>query len=120
MNENLKTKIDKITDWALEKKAENILHYDVEDKTNYTDSIIICSGSVPLHNRAIANFILEKAKTEKMDVLSIEGKENGEWILIDLNDVIVNIFTDEKRKYYDLEDLFNNPTRRKRNIKTND
>ncbi len=98
---------DKIISWAEDKKAEDIVALDVTGKTGYTDMIIVCHGSNQLHLKAIADNICDNAKREKIRFLSVEGKENAAWILIDFIDIIVHIFNESTRKYYKIEDLWN-------------
>jgi len=98
--------VEKMIGWALEKKAENVLHIDVEGKTDFTDSIIICHGSAELHVKAIAENIKAKAREEKIQLLSSEGMGNSTWILLDFIDIIVHIFNEETRALYKIEDLY--------------
>lgn len=98
---------DKIINWAAEKKAEDIRALDVKGKTSYTDMIIVCHGTNELHLKAIADNICDQAKVENIHFLSVEGKENATWILIDFVDIIVHIFNQTTRNYYKLEDLWN-------------
>ena len=99
-------KVEAIIEWLQEKKADNIKIYDVERKSSYTDVIIVCEGSADMHNKAIANHLIENAKENKLHVLSKEGLDFGQWILIDLADVVVHIFLPQTREYYDIDDLF--------------
>jgi ribosome-associated protein len=99
-------KIEMIVSWLTEKKASQIVSLDVKDKCSFTEHMIVCSGLATLHNKAIANHLLDKAYENKFQVLGKEGFDAATWILIDLNDVIVHIFTDEVRKNYRLEDLW--------------
>ncbi len=99
-------KVEAILEWLEEKKAENIRLYDVENKSSYTDVIIVCEGSADVHNQAIANHLIENAKENKLHVLSKEGVDHGHWILIDLADVIVHIFLAKEREYYNVDELF--------------
>ena len=99
--------VDKIINWAASKKAENIKYYDVKEFSDYTDTIIICHGTAELHNKAIAEEIMHKAKAEGILLLASEGLANGTWILLDFVDIIVHIFNEETRNYYKLEDLWN-------------
>ncbi len=115
MTKDLKEKIDKIVEWALDKKAENVKILDVDGKTSFTDAIVVCNGSVELHNKAIADHIIQNVKAEKMDVLSKEGYDSGNWILLDLAEVVIHIFTKEKRNYYKIEDLYNISPKRQLN-----
>ena len=98
--------VKKITEWMEEKKAEKIKVYDVRSKSDYTDMIMVCEGSGELHNRAIAQNVLDRAKEESIYVLGKEGMDNGIWILIDIITIVVHVFDHETRKYYDLEELW--------------
>ncbi|MCF7858203.1 MAG: ribosome silencing factor [Candidatus Cloacimonetes bacterium] len=98
--------IANIKNWIEEKKGIDIKHIDVTGKTDFTDHLIICSGTAPLHNSAIADNIVQNAKANNIEILSTEGKETGSWILIDLGDIIVHIFNVEKRNYYKIEELY--------------
>jgi ribosome-associated protein len=101
--------VEKIIGWALEKKAENVIHIDVEGKTDFTDSIIICHGTAELHIRAIADHIKQKAHEDKIQLLAVEGMENASWVLLDFIDIIVHVFNEETRSLYKIEDLYNMP-----------
>jgi len=98
--------VKNIINWAKEKKAEEIKYYDVKGKTSYTDSIIVCHGTSSLHIKAIAENIIQKAKESHFELISIEGLEYASWILLDFVDIIVHIFNEETRKYYQLEELW--------------
>lgn len=99
-------KLEAIIEWLTEKKAENIRVYDVQTKTDYTDVIVVCEGSADVHNKAIANHLADMAKEHHLHVLSKEGVDNGQWILIDIGDLIVHIFLPQTREYYKIDDLF--------------
>lgn len=99
-------KYQAIIEWLNEKKAENIRTYEVQGKTDYTDIIVVCEGTADLHNKAIASHLIDMAKAEHLRVLSKEGVENAQWILIDLGDVIVHIFLPDTRDYYKIDELF--------------
>lgn len=107
-----KAKIEAILEWLNEKKAESIEIYDVHKTSGYTDIIIVCEGSADLHNKAIANHVIEMAKASHFQVISKEGMEYGRWILIDVADVIVHIFLSEARRFYDIDELFQKVTQR--------
>lgn len=99
-------KLEAILEWLTEKKAENIRVYDVGKVSDYTDLIVVCEGNADLHNRAIATHIIDMAKENKLNVLGKAGLEYGQWILVDLGDVIVHIFLPEKREFYKIDQLF--------------
>jgi ribosome-associated protein len=98
--------VEKMIGWALEKKAEDVVHIDVEGKTDFTDSIIICHGTADLHVRAIADHIKAEARKEKIQLLSSEGSQKASWILLDFIDIIVHVFNEETRALYKIEDIY--------------
>lgn len=102
----MKEQIARITEWAEEKKAENVRSYVVEGKSDYTDAILVCEGSGELHNRAIADNILGHARENGIYIMGKEGYTQGTWILIDMGNVIVHIFDESTRAYYDIEKLW--------------
>ena len=92
---------------ALEElKAFNIVTLDVSAQTSITDLMIIASGRSSRQVKAIAEKVLETAKTANVPVLGTEGQEQAEWILVDLGDVIVHIMHPTTRSYYQLEKLW--------------
>ncbi len=101
-----KIKLEAILSWLTDKKAENIRVYDVENKTDYTDVIVVCEGSADVHNKAIANHLIDMAKENQLHVLSKEGIDFGQWILIDIGDLVVHIFLPQTRDYYKIDELF--------------
>jgi ribosome-associated protein len=103
-------KLTDVLNWLNEKQAEHIAVYDVANNCSYTDFIVVCNGSADLHNKAIANHILLMAKKSKYQILGKAGLEYGQWILVDFGDVIVHIFRQEKREYYDIDQLFSELT----------
>ena len=87
-------------------KAEDILVLDVKDKTTVTDWIVVASGSSSRHVKSIANSVMAAAKEAGGNPLGCEGQEDGEWVLVDLGDVIVHVMQRQAREYYDLESLW--------------
>ncbi len=78
----------------------------MKDISPVTDYIVITTGDVPNHTQAIADEILRNLKVKGEIPISIEGLNEGRWILLDYGDVIVNIFIPELREYYNLEWLW--------------
>jgi len=101
---------------AYDKKAEEIVFFDVKGKSDYTDGVIICHGTSDLHVKAIAENIIANAKEKKIQIISTEGLNNLTWVLIDFIDIIVHIFNVETRKYYKLEELWNVSSKNKKEI----
>lgn len=90
-----------------EKKGADIIILDMEEISIICDYFIIASGSSRMHNRAIATHIEETLKGEfKLTRKSVQGKNDGGWILLDFGNVIVHIFLDNLRAYYNLETLW--------------
>ncbi len=106
MELSLENKVEKITQWLLEKKADEIIAVDVREKCSFTEFIIVCHGTATLHNKAISEFVIEKAQENKMRLLGKEGLDACVWILLDFNDIIVHIFNEDVRSLYKIEDLW--------------
>ena len=99
-------KLEAVLTWLAEKQAENIRVYDVGKNSAYTDFIVVCEGTADLHNKAIANHVLDMAKEHKLLVLIKAGLEFGVWVLLDISDVVIHIFLPEKREYYKNDEFF--------------
>lgn len=91
---------------ALEKKAFHITILDVKKVSSLTDYFLICSGRSDRQVQAIAQFIEEKMGENGVRPLGVEGTRKGRWILMDYEDVVIHIFYDPVRLYYDLEGLW--------------
>ena len=91
---------------AVDRKAERVLALDVSGLTSFTEGFVIASGTSDRHVRAVADAVVERAAALGREPLGVEGLEGGDWVLIDLDDVIVHVFQREKREHYDLERLW--------------
>jgi ribosome-associated protein len=99
--------IKKIALKALDElKAENVLVLDVRKYASFTDFMIFASGKSTRHVKSIANEVIETAKKASLPPLGIEGEDVGEWILVDLGDVIVHVMLPDTRRFYELEKLW--------------
>ena len=87
-------------------KAEDIVTIDLKDKSSMADYMIIASGTSSRHLQSLSEQVLEKLKDNGIKGSKIEGKESGEWKLVDGIDLIVHIFHPEKRKFYELEKIW--------------
>lgn len=87
-------------------KAKDIITLNVKGLTSITDVIIVCSGTSTRHVKAIKDRILEYSAKEKIKPLGVEGEQEGEWVLVDLNEVIIHIMMPEIRSFYQLEKLW--------------
>ncbi len=90
---------------AHDKKAFDVIALDVSDLTSFTDAFVLCSTSSDRHLDAVADTIKRRLKSQRKP-LHIEGSGGGQWVLIDFGDVIVHVFTEERRSYYNLEGLW--------------
>ena len=87
-------------------KAEDIVTIDLKDKSSMADYMIIASGTSSRHIQSLSEQVLEKLKDNGIKDSKIEGKESGEWKLVDGIDLIDHIFHPEKRKFYELEKIW--------------
>ena len=94
--------IDKIEDM----KGRDIIDINVEGKSTVTDTMLVCSGNSKRHVRSIAENVVIEMKRAGLPPLSIEGQETGEWVLVDLGEVVVHVLQDETRDFYQLEKLW--------------
>lgn len=100
--------IDTITEGLLEKKARDIKILDVHSLTTLTDYFVVCHGNSETQIRALANSVIENVK-EKLgeNVWKKEGLDARRWIILDYVNVVVHIFSEEKRQYYGIERMWN-------------
>ena len=87
-------------------KAQNVAVLDVSDLTDVTDTIVIASGTSDRHVKSLAGRVLERAKHAGFRALGIEGEREGEWVLVDLQDVVVHVMLPRVREFYALEKLW--------------
>jgi ribosome-associated protein len=76
---------------------------DVRDLASFTDFLVICTGSSDRHVKALVDGIKGKLRAANVKPLHTEGYEQGAWVLIDFVDYLVNVFTPETRRFYQLE-----------------
>lgn len=98
-------KLDIIVKTLEDKLAEDIKIIKLED-SSVADYFVIATGNSINQTRALADYIEDALYKEGFEVISKEGLREGEWILIDVSDIIVHIFTQKQRKFYDLDDLW--------------
>ena len=87
-------------------KAVNIVKLDVVGKSSMTDMLFIATGNSTRHVKSIADNIVVDAKGANADVIGTEGKGTAEWVLVDLNSVIVHVMLETTREFYALEKLW--------------
>jgi ribosome-associated protein len=92
-----------------EMKAVNIKLLDVRGLTDIADAMIVASGTSDRHVRAIADRVVETAKNQGHQPLGVEGQRDGEWVLVDLQDVLLHVMLPRVREFYAIEQLWEGP-----------
>ncbi|MCR4666764.1 MAG: ribosome silencing factor [Desulfovibrio sp.] len=105
---SLVDRLDAINAVLTEQKAQDIVCLDVSPQSGggFADRLFILTASSPRHARAIADAISKLCHDNAYDYLGVEGQQLGEWVLVDLNDIIVSIFLESTRALYKLEDMW--------------
>ena len=107
-------KLQKAATAALEDiKAREIEVFDVAHLTSMFDRVIIASADSSRQLKALASHVQERAKAAGGRVFGVEGEDGGEWVLIDLGDIVVHIMQPAVRTHYNLEELWDQPKPRK-------
>lgn len=87
-------------------KGQDIKVYDVMNKSSVTDIMVFASGTSSRQVKALAHNVSDKAKEAGVRPLGIEGDDSGEWVLVDLGDVVVHVMQPSIREFYNLEKLW--------------
>jgi ribosome-associated protein len=87
-------------------KAANVKVLDVRKVTDVSDCMVLASGNSDRHVRSIADRVVERAKAAGFRPIGVEGQRDGEWVLVDLNDVLVHVMLPRVREFYGLEELW--------------
>ncbi|MCV2894315.1 ribosome silencing factor [Lentibacter sp. XHP0401] len=90
-------------------KAEDIVQIDLRGKTSIGDYMVVCSGRSSRQVGAISEKLAERLKVEHGRTSKIEGKNTGDWVLVDTGDIIVHVFRPEVRDFYQLEKMWLTP-----------
>jgi ribosome-associated protein len=111
MSLEINDRLDLFVQAALGRKAEGLILLDVHDLTSIADTFVICSGRSNRQVSAIADHIERFLKKHNIRPLSVDGKKEGHWVLMDYGDVIIHVFYEETRAFYDLESLWTDAAR---------
>lgn len=87
-------------------KGRDIAILDVAGRSNITDCMVVCAGNSKRHVQSIAENVATEAKANGIMPLGIEGMEFGEWVLVDLGNVVVHVMQEKARDFYQLEKLW--------------
>ena len=96
---------------AFDKKARDLIVLDVSEISSFADYFVIMSGRSTRHVQGLAEAIDSKIRSKRTKDTNSEGLREGLWVLLDYNDVVVHIFYNEVRKFYDLEGLWHDAPR---------
>ncbi|MEE9397202.1 MAG: ribosome silencing factor [Methylococcales bacterium] len=101
---------DKLLDLVMmsleEGKGVDVKTLDISDKCSFTDYMVIVTGTSGRHVRSLAQRVTEDAKKASFQPLGVEGDDDGDWILVDLGDLILHVMTAQTRLFYQLEKLW--------------
>ena len=98
--------IKRVLELLEDAKAEEIVLIDAQHRSSLADYLLICEGRSQLHCKGIAVNVEHNLKREGEASLGIEGEREGNWVLLDYGNIILHVFHPEIRKYYRLEELF--------------
>jgi len=98
--------IKRILELLEDAKAKEIVLVDAKHRSSLADYLLICEGRSQLHCRGIAENVEHNLKREGEASLGIEGEREGNWVLLDYGNIILHVFHPEIRKYYRLEELY--------------
>lgn len=106
MTDSLKTEIKPYLAAVNGMKAENVVVLDVSRLTSIADIFILCEGRSNRQVSAISDYIVKALKDQGIKPLSMEGVSEGRWVLLDYGDVIIHVFYESVRAFYDIEGLW--------------
>jgi len=87
-------------------KAQDIKVFNTSHITSLFDRVVIASGTSNRQTRALASSVADKARENNIPILAYEGEESGEWVLVDLGDIVVHCMQPAIRQYYNLEEIW--------------
>jgi len=87
-------------------KAEKIRHINLQGVSGFTDRMIFASGNSSRHVKSIAQAVVDRMKQLNIPVIGVEGEDVGDWVLVDLGEVVVHVMLPGTREFYDIERLW--------------
>lgn len=113
-------KLNLIANCLDDKKGRRITALDVAELTSISDYFVICGAGSQSQVKALADNVCEKLSENGFEPIHIEGYRDATWVLIDYSDIVVHIFTDEMREFYDIERLWTDAKEVTLNLSDND
>lgn len=92
-----------------EMKAVNVKVMDVRGVADFADAMVVASGNSDRHVRAIAQHVIDRAREQQRRPMGVEGTRDGEWVLVDLQDVVLHVMLPRVREFYAIEQLWEQP-----------
>jgi ribosome-associated protein len=106
----LPTAVAQALNAALDKKALDVVVLDLRHSDAFTDYFLVCSGRTVRQVKAIVDEIEKQLRSVGTRPSHVEGYQNGQWVLLDCFDFVVHVFTQDMRRFYDLERLWGSAT----------
>jgi len=103
---DIRTKQRAVVEALEDIKGRDIVVFDVAKQTAYFERVIIASGDSSRQVNALANGVQEKLKALGAQIVGVEGRRNGDWVLVDLGDIVVHVMHPAVRSHYNLEELW--------------
>ena len=102
----LEEKLEAVVTWLEEHKAARVVSIDMAEQGSFAEALVIASATSVRHAQSLADGIGEMCRARNYEYLRMEGYTAGQWILVDLNDIVVNVFLEPVRELYGLEALW--------------
>jgi ribosome-associated protein len=99
-------KVKRVCEWLADKQGRDVLGLNVRGISSAFDAMILVTARSVRHAQALADNVLKELKDANFEYLGMEGYKTGQWVLMDLNDVVVHIFLADLRGFFDLEGLW--------------
>lgn len=87
-------------------KAKDIKIFNTSHLTSLFDRVIICSATSSRQTRSIAKNVIDIVKNKNLEIIALEGEDTGEWVLIDIGDIVIHVMQPAVRNYYNLEEIW--------------
>ena len=97
---------DLVVDAITDRRGRDVVVLDVAALTEFTDYMVLVTGTSRRHVRSLVDAVHDAAKRRSVRILGVEGTETGQWVLLDLADVVVHVMQTDTRAFYDLERLW--------------